>query len=360
MPVGDDVDLPTRLTGHAVEERGKHGRGEPVGEHGEPQRAPGGDRGHDIDAQAFTAHPHDRRAALRCPGASGRCGIRAQLALIYPRDHGTLGLRPRLDRRMVLIQPSSHRGGLLLAGAAGRALRGETVTAQPQPHALLGHAYADNQSNQLDHRLTGPQRAADQQLLRGVVGHGREQRAAILGVQVPVDAQGAPPGRPDPAVGRRATRCPPTVRRPRTSLPPACIPRPARTPAPRPPAAAAPSAPQATTDAHPQSQPRASNYRQPITFASICRSRRAGNAAACAPNGTPTFTRPFSPGLSSPTQENVRPERRSRPVRDRSRPPRADIRSPVGSPSRPSTWRIGRSASGQRAQGPRRCHEPRS
>ncbi|WP_461122802.1 hypothetical protein [Saccharothrix stipae] len=33
-PVGDDVDLPARLACHAVQKRG-----EPLGEHGEPQRA---------------------------------------------------------------------------------------------------------------------------------------------------------------------------------------------------------------------------------------------------------------------------------------------------------------------------------
>lgn len=32
VPVGDDVDLPARLACHAVQKRGEHGRGEPLGE----------------------------------------------------------------------------------------------------------------------------------------------------------------------------------------------------------------------------------------------------------------------------------------------------------------------------------------
>nr|WP_158854672.1 RHS repeat-associated core domain-containing protein [Saccharothrix deserti] len=180
VPVGDDVHLPARLTGHPVEKRGEHGRGEPLGEHGEPQRAAWGDRGHDVDPQPFPGHPHDRRPALGRPGTTRWRGVRPQPALVDPRDHGALRLRACLDRRVVLVEPGPHRGGLLFVGAACRALRGEAVAAQPQPHALFGHVDPDDQPDQLDHRLTCPQRAADQQLLRGVVGHRREQGAPIL------------------------------------------------------------------------------------------------------------------------------------------------------------------------------------
>lgn len=72
MPVGDQVHLPVGLAGEAVEEVDEHCRGEPAGEHREPQ-PPRKARANMMFPQPFPIDPHDRglpdRAQLRPGGA---------------------------------------------------------------------------------------------------------------------------------------------------------------------------------------------------------------------------------------------------------------------------------------------------
>src|SRR3990172_7556853 len=208
MGVKDEEDLPPGVAKEPPQEGHKHRRVETALEHHEREPPPVGDRRDHVASEALPrARDHRRLPAtpVRAPGLM----VRAHPGLVAPEDRRLLPTGQGADGRILPLEPSVHRLGILFVGPPDGFLRSEAPAPEVATDCPDGEAQAELPGHQVAYRLSCPEHKWHLELVRTAIRDQADRRCRLVRFQF---QHAWTPSRA-------------RAKRPKTSFAPAAIPR---------------------------------------------------------------------------------------------------------------------------------------
>jgi hypothetical protein len=198
VAIHDEEDRGSAVPQQAPEKPEEQRHAEPLLEHHERELAPVRDDGEHVAAEPLPrARDHRGLAAPAIRGA--RLVIGAEPHLVAPVDRGARRFGGRLDGRVLFHQPAPDRRRVLFEPPAERLLRCEPPALQVPADRPDRDGQAEPLRQELLHRLPGPEREGEPELVRAALGDEPDGQGRLVRGQL----RAGRPARPLRLQGRR-------------------------------------------------------------------------------------------------------------------------------------------------------------